>query len=170
MDLYMLVLRIVHILAGAFWVGSALTVFLFLQPAAREVGPAAGPFMTHLAQKKRLPDIVLGAAGLTILAGLLMYWRVSGGFDPDWIGSTYGLTITVGAVSAIVAVALGASVVRPSMVRAGQIAQSAAAAGGPTPEQAAELQMLQAKVRTTGAWIVPLLLLAAAAMAGAQYL
>ena len=66
--------------------------------------------------------------------------------------------------------ALGASVVRPSMVRAGQIAQSAAAAGGPTPEQAAELQMLQAKVRTTGAWIVPLLLLAAAAMAGAQYL
>ena len=51
MDLYMLVLRIVHILAGAFWVGSALTVFLFLQPAAREVGPAAGPFLTHLAQK-----------------------------------------------------------------------------------------------------------------------
>jgi hypothetical protein len=170
MDLYMVVLRIVHILAGAFWVGSAITIFLFLQPAAREVGPAAGPLMTHLAQKKRLPDIALGAAGLTILAGLLMYWRVSDGLNGDWITSAYGLAITVGALCAIAAVSLGASVVRPSMLRAGAIAASAAAAGGPTPEQTAEIQALQAKVRSTGNVIVPLLVIAVAAMASAQYL
>jgi uncharacterized membrane protein len=170
MDVYMAVLRIVHILAGVFWVGSAITIFLFLQPTAREVGPAAGPFMTHLAQKKRLPDITLGAAGLTILAGLLMYWRVSGGLDGDWITSAYGLTITIGALCAIAAVILGAAVVRPSMLKAGAIAQEAAAAGGPTPEQGAEIQALQGKVRTAGAAIVPLLIVAVAAMASAQYL
>jgi uncharacterized membrane protein len=170
MDAYMVVLRIVHILAGVFWVGSALLIFFFLQPAAREVGPAAGPLMTHLSQKKRLPDITLAAAGLTILAGLLMYWRDSGGFDPDWIGTAFGVAITVGSVSAIAAVALGASVVRPSMKKAGAIAQAAAAAGGPTPEQGAEIQALQQRVSAIGNIVTPLLVLAVIAMAAARYL
>lgn len=171
MDTYMVVLRIVHILAGAFWVGAAVVVFAFLQPAAREVGPAAGPLMMHLAQKKRLPDIVLGAAGITILAGLLMYWRVSGGFDPDWIESAYGIAITVGALSAIAAVALGGSIVRPSMLAAAAIGREVAASGGPpTPQQAAQIQGLQDRVRTTGKVIIPLLVFATAAMASARYL
>ncbi|HZB01840.1 MAG TPA: hypothetical protein VE800_07005 [Actinomycetota bacterium] len=170
MDIYMVVLRIVHILAGVFWVGSALVIFLFLQPAAREVGPAAGPFMTHLAQRKRLPDITLGAAGLTVLAGLLMYWRVTGGLDPDFITTAWGLSLTIGAIAAIAAIALGASIVRPSMVKAGAIAQAAAAAGGPTPEQGAEIQALQQRVRATGSVIIPLLVLAVVAMAAARYL
>lgn len=170
MDAYMVVLRIVHILAGVFWVGSAILIFFFLQPAARELGPAAGPLMTHLAQRKRLPDVTLGAAGLTILAGLLMYWRDSNGLDLDWIGSSFGVAITVGSLSAIAAVALGASVVRPSMNRAAALAQAAAAAGGPTPEQGAEIQALQERVRATGNVVMPLLILAVLAMAAARYL
>ena len=170
MDLYMVVLRILHILAGVFWVGSALLVFFFLQPAAREVGPAAGPFMTHLSQNKRLPDVILWAAGITILAGLLMYWRVTDGLEPDLIGTPYGVSITVGALAAIVAVALGGSIVRPSMLRAGAIAQAAAAGGGPTPEQAAEIQALQQRVRTVGNVVTPLLIFSVVAMAAARYL
>jgi hypothetical protein len=94
-DVYLVVLRIVHIVAGVFWVGAVLLTFFFLQPPAREIGPAAGPLMTHLAEKKLLPDVTNAAAGLTLLAGALMYWRVSDGFDPDWIGSSYGIGITV---------------------------------------------------------------------------
>jgi hypothetical protein len=171
MDTYMVVLRIVHIVAGAFWVGSALVVFLFLQPAARELGPSASPLMMHLSQKKRLPDIILGTAGLTILAGLLMYWRVTDGLDADRIGSAYGIAITIGALAAIAAVALGASVVRPSMLAAGAIGQEVAASGGPTtPEQTGQIQALQSRVRAAGKAIVPLLLFATAAMASASYL
>jgi hypothetical protein len=171
MDLYMVVLRIVHIIAGAFWVGSALVVFFFLQPAAREVGPAASPLLMNLMQKRRLPDITLWAAGLTILAGLLMYWRVSGGLDTDWITSAQGITITLGAISAIVAVALGGSVVRPSMAEIGAIGREAAASGGPpTPEKAARIQALQGRVTAAGKAIIPLLLFAVAAMASARYL
>lgn len=170
MDVYMVVLRIVHILAGAFWVGAALVTFLFLQPTAREVGPAAAPFMAHLAGKRRLLDVVLAAAGLTILAGLLMYWRVTNGLDTDVLSSAYGVSLTIGALCAIAAFGLGGSIVRPSMMRVLAIGRAAAQAGGPTPEQTAEVQALQAKARATGQVIVPLLIVAVAGMASARFL
>jgi uncharacterized membrane protein len=171
MDTYMVVLRVVHILAGVFWVGAALMTFLFLQPTAREVGPAAGPFMAHLAGKKRLVDWVLRAAGLTVLAGLLMYWRVSGGLDPDRIGSAEGIAITVGALCGIAAFSLGLTIVKPSLMATLAIGRDVAAGGGtPTPEQAAKLQALQKRGKDVGQIIVPLLIVAVAAMAAARYL
>ncbi|MGQ0669496.1 MAG: hypothetical protein ACT4PO_07475 [Actinomycetota bacterium] len=41
MDAYVIALRIVHILAGAFWVGASAMIFLFIQPSARELSPRA---------------------------------------------------------------------------------------------------------------------------------
>ena len=171
MDTYMVVLRVVHILAGVFWVGAALTTILFLQPTAHEVGPAAGPFMAHLAGKKRLVDWVLRAAGLTILAGVLMYWRVSGGLNTDWIGSAEGIAVTVGALCGIAAFSLGLTVVKPTIMATLAIGREVAASGGtPTPEQGAKLQALQKRGKDVGQIIVPLLIVAVAAMAAARYL
>ena len=171
MDTYMVVLRIVHILAGVFWVGAAFTTFLFLQPTAREVGPAAGPFMAHLAGKKKLVDWVLRAAGLTVLAGLLMYWRVSGGLDGDWLTSAQGVSLTIGALSAITAFTLGLTIVKPSLMATLAIGRDVAASGGPpTPEQAAKLQELQKRGKAVGQVIVPLLVIAVSGMAAARYL
>jgi hypothetical protein len=171
MDTYMVVLRIVHILAGVFWVGAAFTTILFLQPTAREVGPAAGPFMAHLAGKKRLVDWVLRAAGLTVLAGLLIYWRVTGGLEWDRITSAYGISLTIGALAAIAAFSLGLSVVRPSIMATLAIGAEVAASGGPpTPEQGAQLQALQKRGHAVGQIIVPLLVIAVSGMAAARYL
>ncbi|HET9671599.1 MAG TPA: hypothetical protein VFQ40_01970 [Actinomycetota bacterium] len=171
MDTYMVVLRILHIVAGIFWVGAALTTILFLQPTAREVGPAAGPFMAHLAGKKRLVDWVLAAATLTILAGVLLFWRVTDGLDPDLVGTAYGLSLTVASLSAIVAYSLGLSIVRPTILETLAIGREVAAGGGtPTPEQGARLQALQARSKQAGRTIVPLLVVAAAGMAAARYL
>jgi hypothetical protein len=171
MDTYMVVLRIVHILAGVFWVGAALTTILFLQSTAREVGPAAGPFMAHLAGKKHLVDWVLRAAGLTILAGALMYWRVSGGLDGDWLTSAPGISLTIGALCAIAAFSLGLSVVRPTIMATLAIGREVAASGGPpTPEHGAQLQALQKRGKAIGQVIVPLLIVAVSGMAAARYL
>jgi uncharacterized membrane protein len=171
MDTYMVVLRILHILAGVFWVGAAFTTILFLQPTAREVGPAAGPFMAHLAGKKRLVDWVLRAAGLTILVGLLMYWRVTSGLEWDRITSAYGISLTIGALCGIAAFSLGLSVVRPTIMATLAIGREVAASGGPpTPEQGAQLQALQKRGKAVGQIIVPLLLIAVGGMAAARYL
>jgi hypothetical protein len=171
MDTYMVVLRILHILAGVFWVGAAFTTILFIQSTAREVGPAAGPFLSHLAGKKRLVDWVLGAAGLTILAGLLLYWRVSGGLDGDWIGSAPGISLTVGALCAIGAFTLGLTVVRPTIMASLALGREVAASGGPpSPEQGAQLQAYAQRSKAVGQVIVPLLVVAVAGMAAARYL
>lgn len=171
MDTYMVVLRIVHILAGVFWVGAALTTILFLQSTAREVGPAAGPFMAHLAGKKHLVDWVLRAAGLTILAGLLMYWRVTGGLEWDRITSAYGISLTIGALCAIAAFSLGLSVVRPTIMATLAIGKAVAESGGPpSAEQGAQLQALQKRGKAVGQVIVPLLVVAVSGMAAARYL
>ena len=171
MDTYMVVLRVVHILAGVFWVGAALTTLLFIQPTAREVGPAAGPFMMHLAGRKRLIDFVLAAAGLTVLAGLLMYWRVSGGLDADWLSSAPGISLTIGALCAIAALAVGGSIVRPGIMATLAIGREVAASGGgPTPEQAAQMQAIQRRSIAAGKAIVPLLIVAVIGMAAARYL
>lgn len=171
MDTYMVVLRILHILAGVFWVGAAFTTILFIQSTAREVGPAAGPFISHLAGKKHLVDWVLRAAGLTILAGLLLYWRVSGGLDGGWIASAQGLSLTIGALSGMTAFTLGLTIVRPTIMASLAIGREVAESGGPpTPEQGARIQALQARSKAVGNVIVPLLVVAVAGMAVARYL
>ena len=171
MDPYMVVLRILHIVAGVFWVGAALFLTLFVAPTARELGPAGGPFVAHLAGKKRVTDVILTAAAITIVAGALMYWRVSNGLAADWIGSAQGIWLTVGALAGIVAFVIGLTVVRPTTHAMLALGREIAAGGGPpTSEQAATQQALQARARATGRVIVPLLVVAVAAMAAARYL
>jgi len=171
MDLYMIVLRIVHILAGVFWVGSVAMFFLYVQPTAKALGPAGGPFMTHLLQQKRVPIVLLWCAATTITAGLLLYWRTSGGFDGDWITSATGLAFTIGGLAAIIAFLLGLTIAKPAADRMGALAQAAAAAGGPpSQEQAAQIGALQAKLRAIGLTNLGLLTGAVVLMAIARYL
>ena len=109
----MVVLRILHIVAGVFWVGAVLFLIVFVAPTAREVGPAAGPFIAHLVGRRRATDAILTAAAVTIVAGALMYWRVSGGLDGDWLASETG-SRSRSAPSGIAAFVIGLTVVRPT--------------------------------------------------------
>ena len=171
MDLYMVVLRAIHILAGVFWVGSFLLFFLFVGTTARDLGPQGAPFMTHLVRTKKLPLFVTGAGGITVLAGALLYWRTSGGLDTGWITTGTGMTFTLGAVAAIVALAVGIFGIKPTVDRIGAIGESVAASGAaPSQEQMQELGGLQRRSRSLG-WVnVALLTFAVLAMATARYL
>lgn len=169
-DWYLIVLRAIHILAGVFWVGSFYIFFFFIEPSVKELGPIGGQFMGHLAEKKKMPIVIAITAATTIVAGTLLYWRVSDGFDVDWITSATGVAFTVGALSAIVAFALGFVVVKPAIERMGAIGQGIATGTPPPEDQVAEMQRLGARLVLVGRIDLVLLTVAVITMATARFL
>jgi hypothetical protein len=170
-DLLTVVLRLVHIVAGAVWVGIAVFVAFFLGPAIQDAGTDGGKVMAAL-QRRGFMIVLPVLALATILSGVWLYWRASAGFHPDYVSSRPGLTFAVGAVAALAAFALGVTVMRGSMLRAGSLAQALgeATTEAARAERLLEIQRLRARGALAGRWVALLLLVAAAAMAVARYL
>jgi uncharacterized membrane protein len=167
----LIVLRIVHILAGVFWAGAAIMLAAFLEPTARALGPDGGKFMQRLTGQMRLTLFILLAAFLNILSGLGLYWILSGGFQVRWLTSSLGLSLTIGALAAIVTFILGLAVTRPTLLRMGALGQEIQSAGGPPkPEQMAEMQALQKRLATAGRIGAVLLVIAVIGMSVARYI
>jgi hypothetical protein len=164
-------LRLLHILAGVFWTGTAVFVALFLEPVVRGSGPAGGAVMHGLMQERHLSHYLTGAAWTTILAGIPVYWRTSGQLNGGWITSDPGLGYTAGALLAVGALLLGQFVNGPTAKRMGALGARLQQAGGPpTAAQAAELAALRTRLRHAARLGAGLLMLATAAMAVARYL
>ncbi|MGH7497637.1 MAG: hypothetical protein ACREL3_02165 [Gemmatimonadales bacterium] len=162
--------RLIHILAGAFWVGAVVFVACFLLPSLRAVGPAAGPVMQQIAQVRKLPLVMMTAAILTILSGIALYWRDSAGFSGPWMHSGQGTVFGIGGVLAIVAAIFGMIFTSPNAKRMGALAAEMKGAGRPpTPEQVAEMQRLQERIGRFTTIVMVLVVLATAAMAVARY-
>lgn len=172
MSVYMLVFRVLHIMLAVAWGGAVFLLVFFLQPTAKAVGPAAGPFMGELLGVRRLTDWLLRIAWGAIIAGGFMYWhdlQAYGGLG-DFLGEAFGLWLTLGAVAALVAVGIGMFLTAPTLKRmlaiGGQIAQ---AEGPPPAELVQELGAVQAKGRALAKWNFAMVAFAAFAMSTARY-
>ncbi|MBA3779998.1 MAG: hypothetical protein H0X16_12015 [Chloroflexi bacterium] len=172
MDVGLLLLRVVHIGAGVFWVGGAFTFFLFVAPSAGALEPPATKrFMDEVVNNRRFPTAILIASTLTILAGALLYWRDSAGLSAAWITSPTGIGFTVGAVAAIVSWILGPLAIRPTITRLQELGdQVMEAHRPPTAEEAGTLAALNQRLRTVGIINLVLLGIAVLSMAVARYL
>ncbi|HET7040251.1 MAG TPA: hypothetical protein VFH97_10225 [Gemmatimonadales bacterium] len=170
MDLVTVVLRLLHIVLGALWVGMMAFNVFFLGPALQDAGPAGGAVMAAL-QRRRLMTVMPAIALVTILSGLWLMMRVWGGVGP-LMDSTAGQTLALGATAAIVAFVLGVGILRPIMVRTTALAQGMGTARSDQEraERVTELEGLRARGTVLSRLIMALLLLAVATMAIAQYL
>jgi hypothetical protein len=163
------VLRLLHILSGAFWYGAVIFTVHFLMPSLRAVGPAAGPIMAQLNQR-RLSVAMMGASIVNLASGFWLMSFASGGDIGAWMRTGFGRTIAWGSVCAILAMIVGMIVNPPAVKRMGKIAAAAAQRGGPpSPEEAAEVQRLQKRMATANVFVAILLTLAVSAMAVARY-
>lgn len=166
MDIFMIVLRLIHILSGVFWVGSALVSAFFLAPAVAATGPAGQQMMAHMITKGRMSVRITAAAILTVLAGAVLYWRDSQGLSSPWTYSAAGWGFGIGAVFALVGLGFGIRV-GMSAKRLGEIAASAK--GQPSPDQIAQIQAAQKQMSTASTISTVALILALACMATARY-
>ena len=143
MDLYVIVLRILHIFATVFWFGAAATFGLFIAPSAAATRPESQKFVNYMLNQRKFLTAILIASSLGILAGLLLYVRDSAGLQIAWIISPPGLGFTFGAIAGLLAYG-GLHIARRNMGQLGALAQQLQAAGKPpTPEQAAEMRKFQ---------------------------
>ena len=171
MDFYIIVLRLIHILAGVYWVGATFLLAGFIEPTARATNPEGAKFMQHLVGKTKHVTMMSIAAIASVGAGVLLYWRVSSGLNTDWISSGTGIGITVGAIASWIAFIIGFAVMGRSSNNLGAISKEIQAQGSPpSQEQMAEIQQLKRKKRTDEKIKTVLMAIAVTGMSVAQYL
>ena len=164
-----LLLRLVHILAGIFWVGAVFLIAGFLMPTVRATGREGGRFMQHLMQQRRLPTYLAVAMLLTVLSGFALYGRIVSATNGAWAGTPAGIVYGLGGLSAVIGALVGMLVSGSAARRVAVIGERAAQSGGPSGEEQAEITRLQRRM-VVGSRIVAVFLgLSAAAMAVGRY-
>jgi uncharacterized membrane protein len=167
--IYLIVLRIIHIIAAVCWVGGAIVYTLFLEPAAKATAPSSGQFMQYFISRRHYPVYMGISSLLTVLAGGLLYWHSSGRLNLTWITSGPGLGYTIGSVVAIGVFFLGMLMIKPRAERLGGLGREIGAASGPSPTQAVELEKLGRELSRLGRVEIALMAVALLTMATARY-
>jgi len=107
--LVFLVLRIVHVLLAALWLGSVALLVLFVFPASKEAGAAAAAMMGAIA-RRGLNRFMGALGGVTVLTGIYLYWRFTGGFTPELSATRGAMVFGTGGIAGILAVIIGGAV------------------------------------------------------------
>jgi hypothetical protein len=170
LDILIIVLRLLHIVSGAFWVGSIVLAVLFIEPTAKAFGTTGERFLAYALFRMRLLPILVGAATVTIGTGAALYWIASGGLRVEWITTSTGLGFTAGALAALAAYAIALIVLKPQFDRLATLLDNPPASEVEAPSPLGESEMDEAQLRRWSLIQVSLLLFAIAAMATARYL
>jgi uncharacterized membrane protein len=164
------VLRLIHVVGGAFWLGAAGTLFLFLQPTALATAPEGQRFMLHLLRNRHFSEVVLVDALLTGAAGAILFWRNTNGFELELMTQPQFLGFTVGAVAGAIALLLFLVVGYPAGRRIVAIADRLEVERRPPSEDEQRiLATAQRVLNRLGPTVLVFLIVAAAAMATARY-
>jgi hypothetical protein len=106
-----LTMRALHVVLAAAWFGAVVFTSLYLGPAVGEAGPAGGQVMTNM-MRRGLHKYMASIGGLTIVVGFYLFWRLMG--DPAFPSSHRGMAISTGALTGIIALILGGSMIGAS--------------------------------------------------------
>ena len=166
MNYLIILLRAVHIVAGAFWVGGSVLATFFIAPAADATSDSGRKFFAYLVRNMRFTQRFAAAAGITVLAGAILYWIDSSGLTSDWMRSGPGLGFGIGALFALVGMLIG---VRVGILTRRIVSIASAIQGRPTQGQVLQLDTAQRQVYVLRRVQDTLLVIALALMATARY-
>ena len=167
MTYFIWLLRIIHIGAGVFWVGGSLVAMFFLAPSVGATGEAGQKFMGHLVNNMKLSARLSAAAGMTILAGAILYWIDSQGLTSAWMKSGAGIGFTIGAIFGLIGFIFG---IRVGLLNKAMAQLGAGIQGKPTPEQMTQIQAIQKQLATASKITAPSLIISVIFMSIARYL
>ena len=165
MSTFDVIVRVLHVVTAATWLGAAMFAGWFLMPAIIEAGPDGGRVMAGV-QRRGWVAVAPIIAVFTIVSGIYLYIPYMGS------RSTMGSMLGAGGIIGIVAMILGAAVVSRSMAQANAVtAEIAAAPEGPARQAlTAKVRVLRARGLLFTRIVSILVLVAAILMASAAYL
>jgi hypothetical protein len=170
MQTLILILRVVHIGLGVFWVGTVFFTSFYLFPSVQDAGPDGNKVMAALARRGFLQMLPIVAV-LNMLSGMWLYWIVSGGMQPVYVRSKMGVVFAVSGVLSIVTFLIGVLVIRPSAQKALELTQSMANLSGRERDEAMATVAALRRRSALGARMTAILLgLTVVGMATARYL
>ncbi len=142
-----LIVRVLHILLAAVWIGAVFAATFFFLPAIQEAKAAGGQVM-HGVQKRGMLMFIPSMAGLVTLSGLYLYYHFTSGFDPVISGSMAGRVFGIGGIAGILAAIIGSGVGRKARKVVALMQQAGPMPDGPGKatlmQQAAALQQSMA--------------------------
>ncbi len=161
----LIVLRVLHIVAGAMWVGTAVFMTLVLEPVLRGSGPevakAIGPKLW-----RRMTALMHGSALTTIVFGMFLIARTTGrGFDQLFL-SAWGWAIGLGMITAVGGYGCG---ITSGLALKKAIDISTGIQGPPPPETIAQITALRGRNRMFLRIATVLIILSVGTMASARY-
>lgn len=167
MDGEVTLLRLLHIIPGAFWVGTAMFVAFILEPTLRKLGPQVEqPLFARLGRAMG-PIMTLNGV-ITIAFGLVLIARTPGrGFD-QLFATGWGTSIGIGLIATLGAFAAGL-VTGVQAAKIGRVATSFAPGAAPSAEKIAEIEAIKGRVRMLSRANAVLVIVAVGTMAAARY-
>jgi hypothetical protein len=166
-----LMMRVLHVVLAAAWFGAAVFATVYLGPAVEQVGPAGEQVMAALV-RRGVVKYMASLGGLTVVTGIYLFWRFTSGFVPALSASRAGMAFSIGALTGVIALALGGSMVGGSAKKMVALAEQRAK----LPEGAERAALmdtmngLRARMATFGRIVVVLLFISMAAMALGHYI
>lgn len=160
MDIVLVLGRLIHIFAAVVWAGSGFFSVMVLLPHLIRMGTDASKFMASLATNRGFAMIFPVSAGLTMLAGLYLYFRpgASGVFS-----SAGWAVLSIGALAGIAAGVHGGAV-------QGRVTGEYLQKVGSGTASPAEVTSLGDKMLLHGRISLILIIVALVGMASARYL
>lgn len=160
------ILRLLHIVSGAFWFGSSMMMSFFISPTVAATADAGQRFMAYLVKQGRVVTVISVLAGITVVAGAGLYWIDSAGFSSGWTWSSTGLVFGLGGILGLIGFIFGLQIGTNinKIVKTGSEIQ-----GKPTAEQMGLIQAAQKRLKVVGPISAYALILAVICMSVARY-
>jgi hypothetical protein len=100
MDIVLVLLRLIHIVAAFIWFGAGAATLFYIAPAVSAAGESGLRYMKALLTRTPYPKTFPIAAGVTMLAGILLYLI---GNSASHFSTTGNIVLGIGAVAGILA-------------------------------------------------------------------
>ncbi len=168
----LVVLRVLHIGLGIFWVGSIAFLTLLLEPQLRSQGPGAlrrtmGPMLPVMG------PALLGASIVTVLSGATMILILGRNDYSIFFSTPWGRTILFGGAMGVLALIIGDGLVRLQRWRldalGAHLAEQVLQGEQPGPGATERVARIESRLWLIGKINFGLLVLAVTAMATARY-